>query len=39
LGEEIAAGVHRQALSTVFCGKSYGIPGRRFEIDSAAFDS
>ena len=35
LGEEIAAGVHRQAPATVFCGKLYGIPGRRVEIDAA----
>ena len=35
LSEEIAPGVHRQAPSTVFCGKVYGIPGRRVEIDAA----
>ena len=39
LGEEIAPGVHRQAPSTVFCGKTYGIPGKRIEIDAAAIDS
>ena len=39
LGEEITAGVHRQAPSTVFRGKVYGIPGGRVEIDAAEFDS
>ena len=35
LGEEIAPGVHRQAPSTVFRGKVYGIPGVQVEIDAA----
>lgn len=39
LGEEIASGVHRQAPSTVFCGKVYGIPGGQVEIDTAEVDS
>ena len=39
LGEEIAPGVHRQAPSTVFCGKVYGIPGARVEIDTAGIYS
>ena len=39
LGEEIASGVHRQAPSTVFRGKVYGIPQARLEIDTAAICS
>ena len=39
LGKEIASGVHRQAPSTVFRGKVYGIPDGRVEIDTAAIDS
>ena len=39
LGEEIAPGVHRQAPSTVFRGKVYGIPGARVEIDTAGIYS
>ena len=39
LGEEILPGVHRQAPSTVFRGKVYGIPGGRVEIDAAVNDS
>ena len=39
LGEEILPGVHRQAPSTVFCGKVYGIPGGQIEIDAAENDS
>jgi hypothetical protein len=34
LSEEILPGVHRQVLSAVFCGKTYGIPGKIFEIDT-----
>ena len=39
LREEIVPGVHRQAPSTVFRGKVYGIPGGRVEIDTAEIDS
>ena len=39
LGEEIGPGVHRQAPSTVFRGKVYGIPGGRVEIETAENDS
>jgi hypothetical protein len=39
LREEILPRVHRQALSTVFRGKGYGIPSRELEIDTAANDS
>ena len=39
LREEILTGVHRQALSTVFRGKGYGIPSDELEIDTAANDS
>ena len=39
LGEEIAPGVHRQAPSTVFHGKAYGIPDGLVEIDPAENDS
>ena len=38
LGEEILPGVHRQVLSTVFCGKVYGIPRRQVEIDTAGIE-
>ena len=39
LGEEILPGIHCQALSTVFRGKVYGIPGGQVEIDTAEIDS
>jgi hypothetical protein len=39
LGEEILPGVHRQVLSTGFCGKVYGIPSRKTEIDAAGRES
>ena len=39
LREEILPGVHRQAPSTVFRGKVYGIPGGRVEIETAENDS
>ena len=39
LREEILPGVHRQALSTCFRGKVYGIPSGDIEIDTADNES
>ena len=39
LREQILPGVHRQALSTVFCGKVYGLPSGDREIDTVANES